>query len=176
MSPSTPVAPDLGNRQAPRGTNALVKISAGVDYGLRVLCTLAVAERTMTARELAVTQDLPFKFLESTLNDLRRGEILTSSRGLGGGYRLARPADEISLYDVMEALVGTLAEVRGQLPETTAYEGAAVNLQDVWIVLRSTLQSALELVTIRDVVSGELDSLASLGTGLEDCGAIERFR
>jgi Rrf2 family protein len=149
---SAPVTGPPGRRTS-RG-HAVVSISAAVDYGLRVLCTLAGSDRPLTAHQLATAQGLPRKYLEGVLNELRVAGVVTSARGPGGGYRLARPADEITLLEAMTPLVGTLAEVRGQLPEAVTYDGPATHLRSVWEELRADLRAGLGKVTIDDVVSG----------------------
>lgn len=69
---------------------------------------------------------------------------------------LARPADEISLADVIRAVDGPLANVRGERPEHVGYRGAAAALQEVWIALRASERAILEEVTIENVASGKL--------------------
>jgi Rrf2 family protein len=133
-----------------------VHIPAKVDYGMRALLTLAQSGEPATAESLATTQGLPAKFLGAILNDLRRADIVVSQRGAVGGYRLAHPPDSITVADVIRALDGPLAAVRGLRPENTTYEGAASHLQDVWVALRASLRSVLERVTLEDVVSGNL--------------------
>jgi len=110
----------------------------------------------LTAEALAQSQGLPSKFLESILNDMRRSGLLTSQRGPDGGYRLARPADRITVADVIRPLDGPLAEIRGLRPEAANYEGAAEHLQAVWVAVRASLRSVLDEVTIASIVSGEL--------------------
>jgi Rrf2 family protein len=131
-------------------------ISAKVDYGVRALLTLASLGQPATADALAEAQHLPAKFLGAILNDLRRAGIVASLRGSEGGYRLARPAGEIWVADVMRALDGPLAEVRGLRPEATSYDGAAEHLQDVWVAVRASLRGVLERVSLEDIVSGRL--------------------
>jgi Rrf2 family protein len=134
-----------------------VYISAKVDYAVRALCTLADAEgRPVTAETLASAQGLPAKFLESILNDMRRAGLLLSQRGADGGYRLSRPAKEITLAEVIRPLDGPLAEVRGLRPEAANYEGSAEHLQEVWVAVRASLRQVLEQVTIADIVTGQL--------------------
>jgi Rrf2 family protein len=135
-----------------------VHIPAKVDYGMRALLELASAEGPATGESLARAQGLPSKFLAAILNDLRRAGLVHSQRGLEGGYRLGRPPDKITVADVMRALDGPLAEVRGLRPEMTEYGGAAAHLQDVWVATRASLRSVLEQVTLEDVVKGELPS------------------
>lgn len=133
-----------------------VHIPAKVDYGMRALLELAKAEGPATGESLALAQGLPAKFLAAIMNDLRRAGLVQSQRGLDGGYRLGRPASQITAADVMRALDGPLAEVRGLRPEMTTYQGAAAHLQDVWVATRAALRSVLERVTLEDMVKGNL--------------------
>jgi len=139
-------------------------ISAKVDYGLRALCSLADSDNPLTSEALATSQGLPAKFLESILNDMRRAGLVTSQRGPDGGYRLARPAEEITVADVMRPLDGPLAEIRGLRPEAASYQGAAENLQAVWVAVRASLRSVLDEVTIADIISGKLPDQVRLLT------------
>ncbi|NJC68451.1 Rrf2 family transcriptional regulator [Planosporangium thailandense] len=140
-----------------------MRLSARVDYALRAVVELAAAtsgsggeDRPVTSERLAHAQQIPPKFLESILLQLRRGGVVTAQRGPEGGYRLARPAEDISLAEVIRVIDGPLANVRGQRPENVDYKGPAEALQDVWIALRASEREILELVTIADVVSREL--------------------
>jgi Rrf2 family protein len=131
-----------------------------VDYALRAAAELAsvggTADRPVTAERLATAQGIPPKFLESILLQLRRGGIVHSQRGPDGGYWLARPADQISMADVIRIIDGPLANVRGRRPEELGYHGAAAALQQVWIALRASEREILELVTVADVASGRM--------------------
>jgi Rrf2 family protein len=132
-------------------------ISAKVDYAVRALIALSAAEGgPVSGAALAQNEQLPAKFLEGILAELRRAGIVASQRGAEGGYRLARPPSAISLADVMRAIDGPLAEVRGERPEATAYVGAAEHLQTVWIAVRASLRNVLEQTTLQDVASGKL--------------------
>jgi Rrf2 family protein len=133
-----------------------VHIPAKVDYGLRALLVLAASNEPMTSKVLAHDQDLPAGFLSAIMNDLRRAGIVTNLRGQGGGYRLARPADEITVADVMRVLDGPLARVRGLRPEAMEYDGSAKHLQVVWIAVRANLRNVLEHVTLLDIILGRL--------------------
>lgn len=132
-------------------------ISAKVDYACRALCALAKGEGcALTADDLARDQQLPVRFLRAILNELRRVGIVSSQRGSEGGYRLARPADEITIGEVFRRLEGPLAEVRNERPEHASYVGSAEHLQHVWVAVRASLRFVLDTVTIADVVSGQL--------------------
>ncbi|MEH1099361.1 RrF2 family transcriptional regulator [Micromonospora sp. CPCC 205561] len=141
-----------------------MRLSARVDYALRAVAELASVTvdagagrgRPVTADQIARAQEIPPKFLESILLQLRRGGIVQAQRGPEGGYWLARPAGEISLADVIRVIDGPLAHVRGQRPEDLGYHGAARSLQEVWIALRASEREILELVTVADVAGGTL--------------------
>jgi Rrf2 family protein len=132
-------------------------ISAKVDYATRVLLTLAAGDGTAIRGEaLATAQGLPVRFIENTLVDLKRAGLVTSHRGVDGGYRLARPAKEIAIADIIRALEGPLAEVHGLRPDQRSYDGAAEHLQEVWVALRAAMRDVLEEVTLDRVLSGKL--------------------
>lgn len=133
-----------------------MKLSARVDYALRAISELAAAGAPRTLDQLAEAQEIPGKYLESILGELRRGGILRSQRGPDGGYRLGRPAEAISIADIIRALDGELANVRGSRPENLEYGGAAVPLQQVWIALRASERSILEQVNLQHIASGEM--------------------
>jgi Rrf2 family protein len=134
-----------------------MRLSARVDYALRAAVELATAvEGPLTAERIAKAQEIPPKFLESILLQLRRGGVVHAQRGPEGGYWLARPAGQITLADIIRIIDGPLAHVRGQRPEELGYHGAAVALQEVWIALRASERQILELVTIADVATGSL--------------------
>ena len=78
-------------------------------------------------------------------------------RGADGGYWLNRRPDEVTVADIIRAVEGPLADVRGEPPEELAYPGDLDSLQRVWIALRSNLRAVLEHVTLADLVAGKLD-------------------
>jgi Rrf2 family protein len=110
----------------------------------------------VTSERLATAQDIPPKFLESILLQLRRGGIVNSQRGPEGGYWLARPAEEISLGQVIRVIDGPLTNIRNQNPEDLGYTGAAEALQEVWIALRASEREILDLVTVANVAQNRL--------------------
>ena len=134
-----------------------VHISARTDYALRALLALAGSgSATVPGPVLAAEQELPLKFLEAILADLRRAGLVRTRRGPVGGYALARSAELITVGEVVRAVDGPLAVVRGERPEQAAYEGAAEHLQELWIALRAALRIVLDEVTLAELLSGEL--------------------
>lgn len=135
-----------------------MRVSAKVDYAVRALVELAAAGGSgpVKGEAIAAAQDMPLRFTENILSDLRRAGVVASQRGAEGGYRLRVPADSITIADVIRHVEGPLADVRGEPVEDVTYAGAAVALQDVWIATRATLRSVLEATTIADVAGGTL--------------------
>src|SRR6266478_9821200 len=134
-----------------------MRLSARADYALRAAVELAAADGGhITAEQLARAQQIPGKFLETILTELRRAGLVRSQRGPEGGFWLAKPANEISLADIIRAVDGQLVGVRGERPENLGYIGAAEPLQSVWIALRANERAILEDVTLEHIVTGEL--------------------
>ncbi|QIS08174.1 RrF2 family transcriptional regulator [Nocardia arthritidis] len=169
-------------------------ITAKVDYAVRTLLEIARTPRlraasvpvvdslhscpspatTLTTKADAISsaQQIPPKVLETVLSELRRAGLVVSRRGPDGGYWLAKPPKEISVADVIRAIEGPLASVRGQRPEDVSYPGIAEPLQKVWIALRVNIRAVLENVSIEDIAEGRLPAFVESLT--EDPGAWAR--
>lgn len=135
-----------------------MRVTAKVDYAVRAAIELGAAPRgsPVKGERLASAQGIPMKFLENILAELKRASIVASQRGSDGGYWLARPASEITVADLIRAVEGPLANVRGLRPEELELEGTAEPLQRMWIAVRASLRNVLEQVTIADLVNGAL--------------------
>jgi Rrf2 family protein len=134
-----------------------VQVNAKVDYALRALSELANAHPDpMKAEAIARAQSIPPKFLENILLELRHAGIVLSQRGAEGGYRLGRPAEEISLAEVIRVVDGPLANVRGLRPENLEYIGPAESLIKVWIALRANMRAVLENISLEELRTGNL--------------------
>jgi Rrf2 family protein len=137
-----------------------MRVSAKVDYALRAAAELATAHPDPVKGErIAQLQDIPFKYLENILVELRHGGIVRSQRGPEGGYRLASPPDQITLAAVIRVVDGPLANVRGERPEVVEFAGAASALREVWIATRANLRMVLESVTLADVARDTLPEI-----------------
>ena len=134
-----------------------VKVTAKADYAVRAVLELATVDEGLVKGErIAQAQGIPLKFLENILIDLRHAGIVHSQRGAEGGYRLARAPEDVTIGQVIRAVEGPLASVRGQPPESVSYDGAAEHLQTVWVAVRASLRSVLDDLTLADVVAGRL--------------------
>ena len=137
---------------------ATVRVSAKVDYAVRAGVELASASdgNPVKGDHVATEQEIPLNFLENILLDMRQAGLVRSQRGRDGGYWLAKPPQEISVADVIRAVEGPLATVRGERAEELRYAGAAEPLQEVWVAVRANLRVVLERVTLADIVGASL--------------------
>ena len=135
-----------------------MRVSAKVDYALRAAIELAALESEWPVKgeRLASGQNIPLRFMENILGELRQAGIVASKRGAEGGYMLARAPAEIALADVIRAVDGPLANIGGLRPDQLTYDGSAASMKEVWIAVRSALRSVLEEVTVADVAGGDL--------------------
>jgi bifunctional enzyme CysN/CysC len=136
---------------------ATMRISAKADYAVRAATELAAAtDGPVTADRIATSQGMPVNFLENILAELCTAGLVRVQRGPLGGYSLARDADDITVADIIRAVEGPLASVRGGRPEEAAYPGPASELPQVWIAVRKNLRNVVEHVTVAEVAGSRL--------------------
>jgi Rrf2 family protein len=145
--------------RSPRACSRMqaVRVTAKVDYAVRAALELAAAgEGPVKGERIAQAQSIPVKFLENILIDLRHAGIVRAQRGAEGGYWLASPPADITLGEVIRAVEGPLASVRGEPPESVEYDGAAEHLQTVWIAVRASLRTVVDELTLADISAGKM--------------------
>jgi Rrf2 family protein len=137
-----------------------MRISARADHAVREVLELAVRQGgdPVKAETISAEQGIPHKFLEGILGDLRRGGIVESRRGGGGGYRLARDPARITVADVIRAVDGPIVSVRGERPTGLTYTGPAQPLLPLWIAPRANVRRILEGVTVADIAADALQA------------------
>jgi Rrf2 family protein len=134
-----------------------MRITAKADYAVRAATELAAAEgHPLKGDAIAQTQGISVRFLENIMGELRQAGIVRSQRGSEGGYWLAKDPEDVTVADVIRAVEGPMAAVRGEAPEDVDYPGAAKHLIRVWIAVRASLRSVLERVTLADLAAGRL--------------------
>jgi Rrf2 family protein len=140
-----------------------MRVSAKADYAVRAAVELAAAgeDGPVKGEKLADAQDIPLQFLEHILLELKHHGIVRARRGAKGGYWLARPADEVTVADVVRAVEGPIAHVQSTPPESIEYRGNSEHLQEVWIAVRANLRNVLENVTLADLVSGDMPDVVT---------------
>ncbi|MFI5356493.1 MAG: RrF2 family transcriptional regulator [Opitutales bacterium] len=123
-----------------------MKISVKVDYACRVLAEMARLHGTGTLAQidhLAKLEAVPANFLAQILSELRNGGLIVSKRGIQGGYALARPPDQISLYDIVKVIDGEFLEFSGN------HEGrSGRRIKQVWTELRSVIDEKARSFTL----------------------------
>jgi Rrf2 family protein len=150
-----------------------MRISARTDYAIRVLVELAAdTARPLTCEGIASSQQIPYRFLKAVVRDLRQAGLVRSQRGCEGGYWLGRPADSISLVDVVTAVDGELLTVNGETPEALVYPAPAERIDALWQAMRARFRELLAGVSIADLVAETPSASAArlLGTGLLGAG------
>lgn len=140
-----------------------MRVTAKVDYAMRSLLQLTDAggkaiSSFVKAETISEAEDIPLKFLEGILRQLRLSGMVAAQRGSDGGYRLDRDPSEISVADVIRAIDGPLAEVRGSKPEELLYEGSSENLGEVWIALRASMREVLEKTNLTQIRKGQFNT------------------
>jgi Rrf2 family protein len=146
-----------------------MRISARTDYAIRVLVELAAdTTRPLTCEGIASSQQIPYRFLKAVVRDLRQAGLVRSQRGCEGGYWLGRPADSISLAEVVAAVDGELLTVNGETPEALVYPAPAERIDVLWHSLRAHFHDLLAGVSIADLVAETPSASAAvlLGAGL----------
>ncbi|MGE0068490.1 MAG: Rrf2 family transcriptional regulator [Solirubrobacterales bacterium] len=139
-----------------------MRVSAKADYAVRAAAELAAAEEgPVKGEKLADAQEIPLQFLEHILLELKHSGIVRARRGAKGGYWLARPADEVTIADVVRAVEGPIAHVQSTPPEAIEYRGNSEHLQEVWIAVRANIRNVLENVTLADLVADELPDVVT---------------
>ena len=138
-----------------------MRVSAKADYAVRAVVELATRAaqgetRPVKGDAIAAAQQIPMKFCENILSELRAAGIVESRRGSEGGYWLAVPADQVRLGDLVRVIEGPLAAVRGERPTDAEFPGASAPLRDVWVAVRAALRRVLDEVTVADVVAGQM--------------------
>jgi Rrf2 family protein len=150
-----------------------MRVSAKADYAVRAMVELAASEsseeKPAKGEVVSVAQAIPLRFLENILGELRVHGLVQSRRGSDGGYWLARAADTVTLAEIIRAVEGPLATVRGEAADEVDYRGASKPLRQVWLALRANIRQVLETVTLADVVAGTLPE--PIGTLAEHPGA-----
>ena len=136
--------------------DAGMRIGSRTDYALRAACELASADREqpMKAEEIAAAQEIPVRFLEKILNDLRRAGIVESRRGSEGGHLLALAPEQVTVADVVRAIDGPLVNVAGTRPHELAYAGSAEHQGELLVALRAAVRGVLDRTTLADLVAG----------------------
>jgi Rrf2 family protein len=123
-----------------------------------MLAVAADGEQLVKASALAGAQDIPLSFLQGILLDLRRAGLLYSHRGIEGGYALTRPAQDISVGEILRAMSGSLTTVRGLPADLATYRGVAAGLSDVWLAVHDAISDVVDRTSLADLIANRPDA------------------
>ena len=133
-----------------------MRLTGRTVFAIRAVAELVGQQGYVPLDVIAERQDLPADYVRSAMSDLRRAGIVGTRRGRVGGYRLARPASNETLADIIRAVDGPLTVVMGERPDAIEYAGAAAGLEDVWLAVRRAERRILESVTLEHLTTGQL--------------------
>lgn len=152
-----------------------MRVSAKADYAIRAVVELGARWQPdqkaapMKGEAIAQAQQIPMKFCENILSELRGAGVVDSRRGTDGGYWLAVDPATVKLGDIIRIVEGPLAAVRGDRPTDVDFAGTSAAMREVWVAVRASLRRVLDVVTVADVVAGVLP--ADVRALLDDDGA-----
>jgi len=134
-----------------------MRFTTQAEYGL--ICALHLAKHSdrgpIAARELAEVEELPTDYTEKILRRLRQAGLVTSVRGVTGGFELARPAETISVKDVVEATEGQTFEVNctaHPVADERCASGTDCSIRPVWTALKTRIDQLLAEIRLSDLV------------------------
>ncbi len=135
-----------------------MRLSTRSRYGLRAMVSVARNGREpVTSETLAACEDLSKKYLDRLLNMLRGGALLKSYKGKGGGYILARPAEEISVSDIVCAMEESICLVPCVDDPSACTKSDACTSRHVWSTVAAAVKDTLDGITIADLASWKPD-------------------
>jgi Rrf2 family protein len=135
----------------------VLKISQKLEYAMRAMIELALRRESLSlvpAREIATVQQIPLRFLEQQLGALHKAGLVESFRGAGGGCRLARDPEEISVAEIADAIEGQLYPMFCLEPtDHTCFADSRCGLQGFWGQVARAIQRVFEETTVADLMA-----------------------
>ena len=133
-----------------------MKVSKRGEYGMRALCHLAerYGKGLVHIKTIAIDEEIPPKFLEGILLELKRAGYLSSRRGVDGGYALAKPPEEIFIGEVVRVLDGPLAPMSsaGELQELMDRNPRQIGFYAVLMEVRNAVSEILDKSSLAEVL------------------------
>ncbi len=150
-----------------------MKLSTKGRYGLRALIDLAVYSdnETVSIASIAARQNISESYLEQLIAKLRKAGLVTSIRGAGGGYKLAKPAEDISVGDILRALEGSLdpVECPGLKEESTCDSSDFCVTKYVWQRINDSINQTVDGISLSQLVEESRNVGNKAGSALSSC-------
>jgi len=132
----------------------MIRLTNLADYAVVLMCEIAGAANRVSAQELSASTNIPVPTVSKILNALGRGNLLVSHRGLKGGFALARPSDEITATDIIEAIDGPIALTHCTEPSDNECGYTNIcSMRPKWQVINGAVKSALDDVTLTSLIT-----------------------
>jgi FeS assembly SUF system regulator len=143
----------------------VLRITKQTDYGIMLLARMASlpAGRILSARDAADWTGLSIPMASKILKSLSRANVVKSHRGVGGGYSLARPAEDTTLASVIRALEGPISIVECGSDAGSCDQESSCPVQVNWVRVNREVEQILERVPITDMVTPPVEGLLTLG-------------
>lgn len=137
----------------------MMRVSAKGEYAIFAILTLARiyhSDEVRTLEEISIEESIPHPFLVQIIQELKRGGLVDSKRGAGGGYRLTKPPKEISVGEVIRLIDGPLLPFKCISPvkdptDDCVHEGNCV-MSSVWLEVRNAIEKVINNVTFEDLI------------------------
>lgn len=138
-----------------------MKFSAQEEYGLRCLLQIGKSDNGLTIPEISRLESLSQANVGKLLRILRMGGLIDAARGQAGGYKLARPADQINVNEVLDVLGGKLFDTSfcdiHSGAETICTNTIDCSIRSLWKTIQNTVENVLGKITLKDLIGNEKD-------------------
>jgi len=133
-----------------------VRLSTKGKYGVAAMYELSTHydQKSVSLKEIAQKQDYSVAYLEQLFSTLKKERLITSQRGAKGGYKLARPPEEITVGDIIRALEGPIefSECVGGSKDYKCERSAICVTKDIWKEVNDNINNVIDNITLKDLI------------------------
>ena len=143
-----------------------MKLSTKGRYGTRAMIDIALYKESGSTllKDIASRQGISLKYLDHILSSLRKAGLIKNVRGKGGGYSLTRPAAQITLCEIIEAVEGTLAPVECVDNPDYCKKTCTCSAHDVWVKVRESIEDVLRNTSLQSLTENHEKKAGTPGT------------
>ena len=143
-----------------------MKLSTKGRYGTRAMIDIALYKESGATllKDIASRQGISLKYLDHILSNLRKAGLIKNVRGKGGGYSLTRPAAQITLCEIIEAVEGTLAPVECVDNPDYCKKTSTCSAHDVWVKVRESIEDVLRNTSLQSLTESHEKKAGTPGT------------
>ncbi len=143
-----------------------MKLSTKGRYGTRAMIDIALYKESGSTllKDISSRQGISLKYLDHILSSLRKAGLIKNVRGKGGGYSLTRPAEQITLCDIIEAVEGTLSPVECVDNPEYCKKTSTCSAHDVWVKVRESIEDVLRSTSLQSLTESHEKKSGTPGT------------